>query len=201
VREGSWQITRVGRINRPADPQRTPQIPGARGIAPPSPPIRGYKWGSSATEGGSPCSPQEDGRAWSSPPRSGELDAAAVRVHRRQTDQGGHGAPLLRPGSRGKAGTYSTQQLVVSSHDSTSPRHGPEGWSSVAPPLAGRQRLCIRILRLSLLAEERMRAPTPCCAFPFPSSASSAASPSASLFLDASTQFSIDFLYDLYLFQ
>ncbi|PUZ63131.1 hypothetical protein GQ55_3G043200 [Panicum hallii var. hallii] len=47
---------------------------------------------------------------------------------------------------------------------------GPEEWSSVAPPLAGRQRLCIRILSPSLLAEERMRAPTPC--FPFSASAS-----------------------------
>ncbi|KAG2623229.1 hypothetical protein PVAP13_3KG041199 [Panicum virgatum] len=58
----------------------------------------------------------------------------------------------------------------------TTPRHGPEQWSPVAPPLAGRQQYSFRILRLSLLAEERMRAPTPC--FPFSTSASASPSPS-----------------------
>ncbi|PUZ63128.1 hypothetical protein GQ55_3G043000 [Panicum hallii var. hallii] len=92
--------------------------------------------------------------------RAGSEDGAAVRVHRRRTDQGGHGAPLLRPGRGARPGRT---QLIVSLAKQLHAM-GPEEWSSVAPPLAGRQRLCIRILSLSLLAEERMRAPTP--AFP-----------------------------------
>jgi hypothetical protein len=94
--------------------------------------------------------------------RAGSEDGAAVRVHRRRTpSQEG-----------GKAGTYAARLSLSRLH-----AMGPEEWSSVAPPLAGRQRLCIRILSLSLLAEERMRAPTPC--FPFSASASASASASS----------------------
>ncbi|RCV36023.1 hypothetical protein SETIT_7G286400v2 [Setaria italica] len=126
--------------------------------------VAGYKWDTSATKEGSPCPPQEDERAWSSPPRSGSsTPPSSAFTGDRQTRED----TALRSSVPGAGARPGLTQLV-SSHDSTSPRHGFEEWSSVAPPLAGRQRLCIRILRLSLLAEERMRAPTPCCAFPFP---------------------------------
>ncbi|PVH61483.1 hypothetical protein PAHAL_3G044900 [Panicum hallii] len=55
--------------------------------------------------------------------RAGSEDGAAVRVHRRRTDQGGHGAPLLRPRRGARPGRT---QLVSLSHDSTpwGPRNG-----------------------------------------------------------------------------
>ncbi|KAG2615072.1 hypothetical protein PVAP13_3NG029990, partial [Panicum virgatum] len=96
-----------------------------------------------------------------------EDDGAAVRVHRRRTDQGGHGAPLLRPGRGARPGR--TQLVSVSlPHDSTpwGPRNGAP-WRRRWPDAND---YSFRILSLSLLAEERMRAPTPC--FPFSTSAS-----------------------------
>ena len=50
--------------------------------------------------------------------RAGSKDDAAVRVHRRRTDQGGHGAPLLRPGRGARPGRT---QLVSLAHDNSTP--------------------------------------------------------------------------------
>jgi len=47
-----------------------------------------------------------------------EDDDDAVRVHRRRTDQGGHGAPLLRPGKGARPGRA---QLVSLAHDNSVP--------------------------------------------------------------------------------
>ena len=76
-----------------------------------------------------------------------EDDGAAVRVHRRRTDQGGHGAPLLRPGRGARPGR--TQLVSVSlPHDSTpwGPRNGApwrRRWpdaNDYSKPLAARGR-------------------------------------------------------------
>ncbi|PUZ63117.1 hypothetical protein GQ55_3G042100 [Panicum hallii var. hallii] len=75
---------------------------------------------------------------------------------------------------------------------------GPEEWSPVAPPLAGRQRLCIRILSLSLLAEERTRAPTPCFPSSAPASPPPPPSPSPSPYGRCVESVICCFFYDLY---
>jgi len=110
-------------------------------------PSPGYKSRSSATKEGSPCPPQDDERAWSSPRSSSRAGGSSGKRRRRRrprppaTDRPGRTrrpAPPSREG--GKAGTYAARLCL-----SPSRLHamGPEEWSSVAPPLAGRQRLFI----------------------------------------------------------
>jgi hypothetical protein len=93
-------------------------------------PIRGYKWGTSATKRGSPCPPQDDERAWSSP-RSSSSAGGSGRKRRRSrrprppaTDRPGgtrRSAPPSREGS--KAGTYAAHRLSCKA----TPRHGARG--------------------------------------------------------------------------
>ena len=55
--------------------------------------------------------------------RAGSKDDAAVRVHRRRTDQGGHGAPLLRPGRGARPGRTQLVSLARQLH-AMGPRNG-----------------------------------------------------------------------------
>ncbi|KAG2623247.1 hypothetical protein PVAP13_3KG041469 [Panicum virgatum] len=101
--------------------------------------------------------------------RAGSEDVAAVRVHRRRIDQGDTALRSFVPGG-GQGRDVRSSSL---SRDNSMPwARGME----LRGAAVGRTPTIIRILRLSLLAEERMRAPTPC--FPFSASASASASPS-----------------------
>ena len=93
-------------------------------------PSPGYKSRSSATKEGSPCPPQDDERAWSSPRSSSSAGGSSRKRRRRRrprppaTDRPGRTrrpAPPSREG--GKAGTYAARLCLTL----TTPRHGVRG--------------------------------------------------------------------------
>jgi hypothetical protein len=126
---------------------------------------------------GSPCRRREGERAWSSPrsPRCGlrlEHDngdeVAAVHVHRRGQPWEDTAPPSSVPG--GWQGRDSTTHFARRRLHHAHEARGTE----LRGAAFGRPPMLFRIgLRLSLLVEERMRAPTPCFSFfasPNPSS-------------------------------